>query len=57
MLSDIEISRQSPRLSIHALAERLAIPSHQLSPQGHAPQGGFGNANDLFGMLGGLLQK
>ena len=35
MLSDIEISRQSPRLSIQALAERLAIQPHQLSPQGH----------------------
>ncbi|MGY3889184.1 formate--tetrahydrofolate ligase, partial [Aeromonas mytilicola] len=35
MLSDIEISRQSPHLSIHALAERLAIQPHQLSPQGH----------------------
>lgn len=35
MLSDIEISRQSPRLSIHALAERLAIPQHLLSPHGH----------------------
>ncbi|HHO2167625.1 TPA: formate--tetrahydrofolate ligase [Aeromonas hydrophila] len=35
MLSDIEISRQSPRLPIHALAERLAIPSHQLHPYGH----------------------
>ncbi|MGL5452290.1 MAG: formate--tetrahydrofolate ligase [Aeromonas sp.] len=35
MLSDIEISRQSPRLSIHTLAERLAIPAHLLSPYGH----------------------
>lgn len=35
MLSDIEISRQSPRLSMHALAERLAIPQHLLSPHGH----------------------
>ena len=35
MLSDIEISRQSPRLSIHALTERLAIPSHLLNPHGH----------------------
>jgi uncharacterized protein YidB (DUF937 family) len=29
----------------------------QLTPQGQAPEQGFGNANDLFGMLGGLLQK
>lgn len=35
MLSDIEISRQSPRLPIQALAERLRIPHHLLSPQGH----------------------
>ena len=24
---------------------------------GEAPEGGFGNAGDLFGMLGGMLQK
>ncbi|MFA7259856.1 MAG: formate--tetrahydrofolate ligase [Aeromonas bestiarum] len=35
MLSDIEISRQSPRLPIHALAERLCIPARLLSPHGH----------------------
>ncbi|MBP4040636.1 formate--tetrahydrofolate ligase [Aeromonas sp. SrichE-2G] len=35
MLSDIEISRQSPRLPVHALAERLAIPPHLLHPHGH----------------------
>lgn len=35
MLSDIEISRQSPRLPIHELAQRLAIPPHQLYPYGH----------------------
>ena len=35
MLSDIEISRQSPRLSIQELAKRLAIPSHLLYPYGH----------------------
>ncbi|MDM5151517.1 formate--tetrahydrofolate ligase [Aeromonas salmonicida] len=35
MLSDIEISRQSPRLSIQALASRLGIPAHLLSPHGH----------------------
>lgn len=29
----------------------------KLSPQGQAPQGGFGNAGDLLGMLGGLLRK
>ncbi|MDF2414423.1 formate--tetrahydrofolate ligase [Aeromonas sp. 1HA1] len=35
MLSDIEISRQSPRLPIQVLAERLCIPAHLLSPHGH----------------------
>ncbi|MGL4794054.1 MAG: formate--tetrahydrofolate ligase, partial [Aeromonas jandaei] len=35
MLSDIEISRHSPRLPIHELAKRLAIPTNMLSPHGH----------------------
>lgn len=39
------------------LAQVLPGLVDQLSPQGHAPQGGFGNASDLLGMLGGLLQK
>lgn len=39
------------------LAQVLPGLVDQLSPQGQAPQGGFGNADDLFGMLGGLLQK
>lgn len=29
----------------------------QLTPQGQAPEGGLGNAGELMGMLGGLLQK
>jgi len=29
----------------------------KLTPQGQAPAGGLGNAGDLMGMLGGLLQK
>ena len=29
----------------------------KLTPQGQAPAGGLGNADDLMGMLGGLLQK
>jgi len=29
----------------------------RLTPQGQAPAGGLGNADDLMGMLGGLLQK
>ena len=39
------------------LADVLPGLVDQLSPRGEAPQGGFGNAGDLFGMLGGLLQK
>ncbi len=35
MLSDIEISRHSPRLPIHELAKRLTIPTNLLSPHGH----------------------
>ncbi|MGY4026347.1 formate--tetrahydrofolate ligase [Aeromonas rivuli] len=35
MLSDIEISRQSPRLPVTLLAERLGIDPAHLSPQGH----------------------
>lgn len=29
----------------------------QLTPQGQAPSAGFGNAGDLAGMLGSMLQK
>ncbi|MES2509055.1 MAG: YidB family protein [Pseudomonadota bacterium] len=29
----------------------------KLTPNGQAPDGGLGNAGDLMGMLGGLLQK
>ena len=39
------------------LAQVLPGLIDQLTPQGAAPQGGFGNAGDLMGMLGGLLQK
>ena len=39
------------------LAQVLPGLVDQLSPQGQAPQGGFGTADDLFGMLGGLLRK
>ena len=30
---------------------------NHLTPNGQAPEGGLGNAGDLMGMLGGLLQK
>ena len=39
------------------LAQVLPGLVDHLSPQGQAPEGGFGNAGDLLGMLGGLLQK
>ncbi|BEP94274.1 DUF937 domain-containing protein [Acidovorax sp. sif1233] len=39
------------------LAQVLPGLIDQLSPRGEAPQGGFGTSSDLFGMLGGLLQK
>ena len=39
------------------LAQVLPGLLDQLTPQGHAPQGGLGQSSDLFGMLGGLLSK
>ncbi|WP_413916061.1 hypothetical protein [Candidatus Skiveiella danica] len=39
------------------LAQGLPDLIDRLTPQGEAPEGGFGNAGDLFGMLGGMLQK
>ena len=39
------------------LAQVLPGLVDHLTPQGHAPQGGLGDSNDLFGMLGGLMQK
>ena len=39
------------------LAQVLPGLLDQLSPQGNVPQGGFGNAADLLGMLGGVLKK
>ena len=39
------------------LAQGLPDLIDRLTPQGEAPEGGFGNADDLFGMLGGMLQK
>lgn len=41
----------------HQLAQVLPGLLDQLTPQGHAPQGGLGQSSDLFGMLGGLLSK
>jgi uncharacterized protein YidB (DUF937 family) len=39
------------------LAQVLPGLIDKLTPQGQAPEGGFGNAGDLMGMLGGLLQQ
>ena len=46
-----------PGAAAGQLAQVLPGLVDQLSPKGEAPQGGFGNASDLLGMLGGLLQK
>ncbi|BDT70251.1 hypothetical protein os1_44440 [Comamonadaceae bacterium OS-1] len=39
------------------LAQVLPGLVDHLTPNGQAPQGGLGDSSDLFGMLGGLLQK
>ena len=39
------------------LADMLPGLVDQLTPQGVAPENGRGNAGDLLGMLGGLLQQ
>ncbi len=39
------------------LSEMLPGLIDKLTPHGQAPEGGLGNAGDLFGMLGGLMQK
>lgn len=39
------------------LAQVLPGLIDKLTPHGNAPEGGLGNAGDLFGMLGGLLQQ
>ena len=46
-----------PGAAAGQLAQVLPGLVDQLSPRGEAPQGGFGNASDLFGMLGGMLRK
>lgn len=40
-----------------ALAQVLPNVVDKLTPQGQAPQGGFGSADDLVDMLGRMLQK
>jgi uncharacterized protein YidB (DUF937 family) len=39
------------------LADLLPGLVDQLTPQGVAPENGLGDAGDLMGMLGGLLQQ
>ena len=39
------------------LSQMLPEIINHLTPGGQAPAGGLGNAGDLMGMLGGLLQK
>lgn len=41
----------------NVLAKMLPEIINQLTPQGQAPAGGLGNAGDLMGMLGGLLNN
>ena len=47
----------APGAAAGQIAQVLPGLVDHLSPQGDAPQGGFGNAGDLLGMLGGLLRK
>ena len=46
-----------PALASGQLADLLPGLVDKLTPQGVAPENGLGDAGDLMGMLGGLLQK
>ncbi len=46
-----------PSAASGQLADLLPGLVDKLTPQGVAPENGLGNAGDLLGMLGGLLQK
>ena len=46
-----------PAQASRQLAELLPGVIDRLTPHGTVPEGGLGNAGDLFGMLGGLLHK
>ena len=46
-----------PQQASGMLAQVLPSVIDHLTPHGQAPAGGLGNAGDLMGMLGGLLQK
>ena len=47
----------SPDSAAGQLSNILPGLVDRLTPHGEAPAGGLGNAGDLMGMLGGLLQK
>jgi len=47
----------NPGEAASSLAQVLPGLIDHLTPQGQAPSGGLGNASELMGMLGGLLQK
>ena len=57
------ISEMAARLGMNTrdtasqLSDLLAGMIDRLTPNGQAPQGGLGNAGDLMGMLGGLLEQ
>ena len=46
-----------PQEAAGQLAQVLPGVVDQLTPQGQAPEAGLGDSGDIFGMLGGLLQK
>lgn len=47
----------NPGEAADQLAQVLPGMVDQLTPGGQAPQAGLGDSNDIFGMLGGSLQK
>lgn len=46
-----------PAQASQQLSQMLPGLIDQLTPNGTVPEGGLGNAGDLMGMLGGLLNK
>ena len=47
----------TPEVAASQLAQFLPGLIDQLTPKGAAPAEGLGNANDLMGMLGGLMKR
>jgi uncharacterized protein YidB (DUF937 family) len=47
----------NPGEAANQLAQVLPGLVNHMTPHGQPPQGGLGDSNDIFGMLGGLLQK